>query len=413
MISPTNSVLSSTSPEQAQSAGFPGGFIDCTIHDITALSERVGELGMSAKIYFCEEGGGSFTTPQGDIKVDRGDLIYFAPGQDHQFNLGHFQACRLLLLHFAEHTFVRDLFGDHDVRALFDLLDRNAICGEHRIPQNAETQMCTERAFRKLAEQVGRSYRGRNAVIKMTVFDLAIGLIMEPKIHDRLDAEIPYASSLGRLSKVLDHIQENFRDRIAVKDMAELSRLSRSHFHTAFRKATGCSLIEYVNRFRLMRAKTDLLRSDKPLSQIAKEYGFGNASRFSTVHKQMWGTTPNQASSGLSRHHQTESLLVHRRTVAQSVASSVVRRGLKRSWCSSIRSQSHTSIKNKTQPEKRNGLTVIRLVNPLIGINPHPQRCAHSHERCFSKFRIKLASLCHHLGQRQLFTANNKSLRAR
>ncbi|HPU62820.1 MAG TPA: helix-turn-helix transcriptional regulator, partial [Mobilitalea sp.] len=61
-----------------------------------------------------------------------------------------------------------------------------------------------------------------------------------------------------------------------------------------YKKKTGISLKNYINEYRIERAKELLLTSDKSISDIAEAVGFDNFSYFSTLFKKVTGLSPKE-----------------------------------------------------------------------------------------------------------------------
>ena len=99
-------------------------------------------------------------------------------------------------------------------------------------------------------------------------------------------------SSIARLKPVLRYIQEEYQKEITVKEAAELSNLSESHFMKSFKNLTGISLIKYVNSVRLENAERLLKNTDKSVSEICEECGFHYFSYFIRTFKSTYGCTP-------------------------------------------------------------------------------------------------------------------------
>jgi AraC-like DNA-binding protein len=68
--------------------------------------------------------------------------------------------------------------------------------------------------------------------------------------------------------------------------------MSESHFMSFFKRATGQSFMAYLNHFRIERAQTLLVTTDKPMSDISQEMGFCDQSYFGTVFRKVVGMTP-------------------------------------------------------------------------------------------------------------------------
>ena len=85
------------------------------------------------------------------------------------------------------------------------------------------------------------------------------------------------AQDAGRASyidQVTAYINENIERRITLEELAETASLSSFHFSRRFKRDTGYSPVEYVNHKKLDYAKTLLIRTEWPVTEIAEKTGF-------------------------------------------------------------------------------------------------------------------------------------------
>lgn len=99
-------------------------------------------------------------------------------------------------------------------------------------------------------------------------------------------------NTLQALKTATDYVEQNYRERITVEDLAARSGYSPSHFTRVFSQVYNASPIQYVNQIRIMHAKNLLRTGQYTMSQIAQECGFSNVYYFSRCFKQITGTTP-------------------------------------------------------------------------------------------------------------------------
>ncbi|WJH33566.1 AraC family transcriptional regulator [Paenibacillus sp. CC-CFT747] len=71
-------------------------------------------------------------------------------------------------------------------------------------------------------------------------------------------------------------------------------RLSRGYFFSLFKETTGLSPIQYVNRYRINRAKEELQGSGLSITEIAEKYQFSSIHYFSKLFRQLTGMTPSE-----------------------------------------------------------------------------------------------------------------------
>ena len=86
---------------------------------------------------------------------------------------------------------------------------------------------------------------------------------------------------------------DHYTEPIRPKDVAAQVHISREYIGKKFKKETGHSMSEYINRLRIDRAKQVLLKKrDIKLSRISNEVGFTHESYFLIMFKKYTGMTP-------------------------------------------------------------------------------------------------------------------------
>jgi len=94
------------------------------------------------------------------------------------------------------------------------------------------------------------------------------------------------------INKACDFIHRFYFKKLKVKDISDVAAVSESHFAHLFKKETGYSPLDYVNRIRIDKGKKLLRANSKTIAEIALEVGFSSPSHFSTVFAKFTGTTP-------------------------------------------------------------------------------------------------------------------------
>lgn len=87
-------------------------------------------------------------------------------------------------------------------------------------------------------------------------------------------------------------MQEHCGRNIRLKELAELTGLSQSHFSHSFKASTGLTPHDWQMNARLELAKELLRDGDQGLTAIAVETGFSDQAHFTRVFRKHVGTTP-------------------------------------------------------------------------------------------------------------------------
>jgi AraC-like DNA-binding protein len=97
-----------------------------------------------------------------------------------------------------------------------------------------------------------------------------------------------------RIDAVSIFLNRQFVRPIGLSEAAAVARLSPRAFTRFFRRATGKTFTDYVNELRVGRACQLMLQSDKNISTIAFDAGFGNLSNFNRRFMRIKGVSPRQ-----------------------------------------------------------------------------------------------------------------------
>jgi len=101
-----------------------------------------------------------------------------------------------------------------------------------------------------------------------------------------------------QIHNVKNFLNAHFKSPLQLEQISSAVHLSPYHLCRIFKKNTGMTLHQYVNRLRLFNAAERLLdRSTQRLDQIALEYGFSNHGHFSTAFRQTFGIRPSELRS--------------------------------------------------------------------------------------------------------------------
>lgn len=106
----------------------------------------------------------------------------------------------------------------------------------------------------------------------------------------RYEEEVGKAASL--IHKIGQYIQEHYWEDIGRIEIAAHFYLTPDYLAKIYKKRTGVNIKDYINTYRIEKAKELLRQEDKNVSDIAGMVGFPNFSYFSTIFKKITGITP-------------------------------------------------------------------------------------------------------------------------
>ena len=97
-----------------------------------------------------------------------------------------------------------------------------------------------------------------------------------------------------QIESAVEHIRNNFREKISVSGLAQRAGLSRRQFDRKFQEAFGISPQQFIIKTRVQAACEALADAQVPIVDVAFEHGFSDQSSFTTHFHRHMGVTPLQ-----------------------------------------------------------------------------------------------------------------------
>lgn len=110
-----------------------------------------------------------------------------------------------------------------------------------------------------------------------------------------------------RLSRAIEYVDAHLDAPVRLADIASSAGLTRMHFASQFRRATGMSPHEYLLRRRIERAQHLLTESKQNLLDVALSCGFRSQAHFTTVFKRLVGEAPSRWRTKATADHPADS----------------------------------------------------------------------------------------------------------
>lgn len=107
-------------------------------------------------------------------------------------------------------------------------------------------------------------------------------------VEDKSPKEIPIVNSVKSL------IQDSLQADISVKEIAEKLGVSMYYMCHLFKQNTGITIVDYKKELKIIKAKDLLVNTDKKITDIAQECGFGGDSYFGKVFMEHELLSPSQ-----------------------------------------------------------------------------------------------------------------------
>jgi two-component system, response regulator YesN len=109
------------------------------------------------------------------------------------------------------------------------------------------------------------------------------------------------SSDLSRIaSRVVEYVEDNYADRISLRDVAATFGYSAAHLTTQFREATGMPVTSWIVKRRITAAQKVLSEKDLSVASVCEMVGFNDVRYFTRQFVRHIGVTPGRFRSTMN-----------------------------------------------------------------------------------------------------------------
>lgn len=109
-----------------------------------------------------------------------------------------------------------------------------------------------------------------------------------------LDLHTLKSSKTKYVGKMLDHIRNYYSRKISINNLSAEYGLSSTYLNSMFKKETGYTFNDFLNRYRVLQAVELLKQDGLKVYEIAKAVGFQDYKYFIQVFKKYIGCSPGK-----------------------------------------------------------------------------------------------------------------------
>ena len=254
----------------------------------TEIRTQVGEL----EVNFCINGRfetsfsmrDSVLLKPGDMAISCYDGVH-GSSSESRFPLGYYEGICLEVNPEAASGWIAQHAPAFHVD--FSALKQNLLDSKWYMVGSAGSRC--EHVFRELYESA--SYAD-HTVLQLKVLEL---LLLLERIPQESGMDSYYSAEQTLLAHHLrDHLLTNREGYVSLAQLAAEHEMSVSHLQKLFKQVYGVPVYRYIKEYRLEQAAVELVRSRKPITEIAQHAGYDNASKFSESFKKRYGKTPSR-----------------------------------------------------------------------------------------------------------------------
>lgn len=259
-------------------------FVEYTcIPDTRVIDDLWSPLG---HLVFVTSGQKTWMTPEGEFHLKAGEALYCRKGACIMRNYYEDDFCALLF--FFPKEFIRDVLLEFEMGSV----DKHPVNNTEKHLFPVEVNLQLKQYFESVSTYFFEGEAPVPGLIKTKFKELLLQLLTEqqsPELRSYL------RSTLSEVPENLEFtIRRNLFFHLSLEEYARLCNRSLSGFKRDFKAHFGAPPMQWIMGERLEYAKTRILASDEPVSEVAFYSGFESASHFIRCFKQRFGCTPLQ-----------------------------------------------------------------------------------------------------------------------
>ena len=238
------------------------------------------------EVFYLASGSCRFLLKDSVYQLEKGDLVFVAPGELHHSLYYPGITCEIVTLYFKSEYVDYPLFQRW--------LPANTLTDFHSF-MGSIPSLYQEDFHALLNRMLSESLHideYSNSFLACYLQELLLLLMRhsvmnetEPELLNSRDADILFATK---------YIYKNFRQPLTLEEVSSVASLSPTYFSKKFKQVTGMGFKEYLNFVRLKHAQTALLTTSNSITDIALEYGFNDSNYFKDLFKKVYGKSPRE-----------------------------------------------------------------------------------------------------------------------
>lgn len=150
-----------------------------------------------------------------------------------------------------------------------------------------------ESILKKMIEELNNKNSGYRLLEKANLIILLsmLGRTWEGQFKE---SELCFSEKRNMLAETLNYIDENFTDKLKIRQLASKAYLSPDYFRKVFKKNTGLTPIEYVNNIKMAKALKLLEDTRISIARVAEMVGINDVNYFSRLFRVKFGYSPSE-----------------------------------------------------------------------------------------------------------------------
>ena len=244
----------------------------------------------AAEFLYVKEGSYTVTLDDTCYEMGVGDLILFCSGAIHYVVTGESEQNSYYVIKISPSFFMdfvrREAGAEYAMRFALNRKDRKCLWRKGEL-EESEIKAVLDALVSEFREKRYAS----DVAIKLKIVELLLAILRQDAPGESLAND----QTARLIYEVMNCVQERFAEDMDEKELAKRYGMSYSYISRSFKRVTGMSFKNYLNRTRISKAEQMLFLKGCSVSEAAIACGYNSISYFIKVYRMVTGKTPYKA----------------------------------------------------------------------------------------------------------------------
>lgn len=232
-------------------------------HELVYITGGEGEVVINDKVY----------------KATDKALFYFNPNIKHAISSNPLNPLRFYAIHFS-YTYLEYIN------------DQWKVITSDKLPIPNYSLLPNKQIIVDYLKQINLVYQQKSNLHKI----LYNGLfnILLSTVYNVLFENSYHFGKGEKIDSIMDYINKNINEKMNTSEIAAIFNLSPDYLSTLFKKTTGETLMNYINRSKINKAKEMMIEKDLKVQEISETLNYYDPYYFSKIFKRFEGISPSE-----------------------------------------------------------------------------------------------------------------------
>lgn len=245
------------------------------------------------EILYMADGKMRFGLENNEYIVQKGDVVFIDYAQIHYFLPTHkndsFHYCPVCFgetIFGIEEDFCRKFLRNYKINTFLRL--------DSKLMSRMKDELFNIYRNKKL---------GYEFILKSWLFEVMYEIIESGQYTKRSQYIDKSDVQSQTVKSIIEYIETHYTEKITLDDIFSGRMYSQSHLAKLFKQYTSMTVVDFLNRYRMTKAREYLISSDLSITNISSKCGFDHSHYFTLLFKKHHGCTPSTYRSQFKHNH--------------------------------------------------------------------------------------------------------------